>query len=357
MKLFSSHISIKEKALFYENLANLLEGWVSLLSALKGLRERTPAWSALADGIDNLLFFIEWGDSVNVAMRKLPNFFDEQEIAIVESGEQTGMIQKAFMAVSLDLRSQEELRGKITSAMTYPIIIFLFLCIAIAVVMIYVIPQLMPIIWDLWGNLPWTTRSLIATSDFMKGNYVFIFGFLVAIALVFQGYTKTDSGKIWWDRTKIGFPVTGMVYKNYLIVRVMSTFALLNSSGVSIVKTLRLTGSSSGNEVVKMLFNSISDDVSHGTKISESIKNRDPNAFFFTPDINQMIESAEKTSTIGEVVSKIAIQYKREVDSALATMVKFIEPMALLLAWIFVLWFAIAIFSAIMQIVASASVQ
>lgn len=82
-------------------------------------------------------------------MRKLPNFFDEQEIAIIESGEQTGMIQKAFMAVSLDLRSQEELRGKITSAMTYPIIIFLFLCIAISVVMIYVIPQLMPIIGDL----------------------------------------------------------------------------------------------------------------------------------------------------------------------------------------------------------------
>lgn len=112
----------------------------------------------------------------------------------------------------------------------------------------------------------------------------------------------------------------------------MSTFALLNSSGVSIVKTLRLTGASSGNEVLKTLFNTISDDVSHGTKISESIKNRDPSSFFFTPDINQMIESAEKTSTIGEVVEKIAIQYKREVDSALATMVKFIEPMALLLA-------------------------
>lgn len=103
----------------------------------------------LSRGVDNLLFFVESGDSVNVAMRKLPNFFDEQEIAIVESGEQTGMIQKSFLAVAADLRSQEELRSKISSAMTYPIIIMIFLCIAISVVMIYVIPQLMPII----GNL------------------------------------------------------------------------------------------------------------------------------------------------------------------------------------------------------------
>lgn len=350
MSIFSSHISIKEKALFYENIANLLEGWVSLLAALKGLRERLPD-GMLWRGVDNLLFFVESGDSVNVAMRKLPNFFDEQEIAIVESGEQTGMIQKSFLAVAADLRSQEDLRSKISSAMTYPIIIMIFLCIAISVVMIYVIPQLMPIIGNLWSDLPWTTRSLIGTSEFMQNNIVFIIAIMIAVVLVFQWYTRTEGGKLWWDKTKITAPITGMVYKNYLIVRVMSTFSLLNSSGVSIIKTLRLTGASAGNSVIKNLFNHISDDVSHGTKISEAIKNRDPGSFFFTPDINQMIESAEKTSTIAETVSKIAIQYKREVDSALATMVKFIEPIALLLAWVFVLWFAIAIFSAIMQIV------
>lgn len=163
-------------------------------------------------------------------MRKLPNFFEEQEIAIVEAGEQTGMIQKAFLAVAADLRSQEDLRNKITSAMSYPVIILIFLCLAITVVMIYVIPQLMPIIGNLGSELPWSTRSLIGTSDFMKHNYLLIFAVIIAVALVFQGYTRMDTGKLWWDRTKIGIPVTGLVYKNYLIVRVMSTFHLLNSS-------------------------------------------------------------------------------------------------------------------------------
>ena len=76
----------------------------------------------------------------------------------------------------------------------------------------------------------------------------------------------------------------------------------------------------------------------------------------FTPDIIQMIESAEKTSTVHEVTSKISEQYHREVDASLVVMVKFIEPAALLLAGIFVLWFAVAIFSAIMQVVAIGNV-
>jgi type II secretory pathway component PulF len=98
------------------------------------------------------------------------------------------------------------------------------------------------------------------------------------------------------------------------------------------VKTLRLTGASSGNIVIKKLFNTLSDDISHGGKISGSMLERDQGHTFFTPDIIQMIESAERTSTIGNITDKIAVQYKREVDISLANMVKYIEPIALLLA-------------------------
>ena len=82
----------------------------------------------------------------------------------------------------------------------------------------------------------------------------------------------------------------------------------------------------------------------------------DPKSKIFTSDIIQMIESAEQTSTIHLVTEKISEQYRREVDASLAVMVKFIEPTALLLAWVFVMWFAIAIFSAIMQVVAVGAV-
>lgn len=198
------------------------------------------------------------------------------------------------------------------------------------------------------------TRTLVWMSSFLSENIVTIIFGSLALGLIFVGYTRTEMGKYRWDMQKLLFPLTGHVYKNYLIVRTMSTFHLLTSSGVSIVKTLRLTGESSGNTVIKKLYGLISDDVAHGMKISESMRNQDREQVFFTPDILQMIESSERTSTMDSVTDRISIQYKREVDVALNMMVKFIEPTALLLAGLFVLWFAIAIFSAIMQIVSLA---
>ena len=102
------------------------------------------------------------------------------------------------------------------------------------------------------------------------------------------------------------------------------------------------------------LFDRIAADISHGKRLSESLSDVDQAHFIFTPDILQLIESAEKTSTVHQVTKKISDQYHRELDASLAVMVKFIEPVALLLAGLFVMWFALAIFSVVMQISKSA---
>lgn len=343
-------ISLSDKILFYESIANLLDGWVTLLSALRWFASRLETW-ALKEAVENTIFFVEGGDLLNVAMRKIPNFYEEKEIAIVESGEQTGMMKNTFESIARELRMQEDLKRKVVGALTYPFIIMLFLLLALVVVMVYVIPQIMPVITEMAGELPWSTRSLVAVSDFMKHNILLFFILLLAFGLLFMGYTRTESGKRFIDKEKLYLPLIGKLYRNYLVVQVMSTFHLLLSSGVSILKALRLTGSSSGNRIIADIYNAVTDSVWHGNKLADSLQAADPGRIIFSADILQMIESAEKTSTVHEVSGKISEQYKREVDAALAVMVKFIEPVALLLAWVFVLWFAVAIFSAIMQVV------
>ncbi len=343
-------ISLKDKILFYESTANLLEGGITLLWALKWLLSRTNA-GFLRDTIENTIFFIESGDALNIAMRKFPNFYNEKEIAIIESGEQTGMLKDAFQAIASELRMQEELRSKVIGALTYPFVIMFFLVLALTVVMTYVVPQIMPIIAEMTTEVSFSTRSLIWVSNFLRHHIFLISIMLLASALIFHGYTMTDIGKKWLDRAQLYAPIMGQVYKNYLVVQVMSTFHLLSSSGVSIVKTLRLTGASAGNSRVTEMYSYIADEISKWKKISEAMTLVDKDAYFFSSDIVQMIESAEKTSTVHHISKKISEQYRREVDASLAVMVKLIEPIALLMAGIFVMWFAIAIFSSIMQVV------
>ena len=195
-------------------------------------------------------------------MRKFPDFYAQKEIAIVESGEQTGMLKDAFMAIASELRMQEDLRRKVIGALTYPFVIMFFLVLALTVVMTYVVPQIMPIIAEMTTEVSLSTRSLIWVSNFLRHNMIFIIIVLIALALIFRGYTMTDTGKSWLDRLKLSAPITGTIYKNYVVVQVMSTFHLLSSSGVSIVKALRLTGASAGNSRISEMYSYIADEVS-----------------------------------------------------------------------------------------------
>ncbi len=350
---FIKRVSTKEKVLFYESIANLLDGGVTLLSAFKGFASRLPQ-GPLRDAMENTIFFVEGGDQLNTAMRKLPNFYTEKEIAIIESGEQTGMLKDTFTAIAKELRMQADLKTKVMGALTYPFIILIFLVLAMVVIMVYVIPQIMPVIIEMATEIPFSTRSLMAVSDFFRNNIVWLGGLLIAASLVFRGFVVTESGKMWFDKFKVYNLVSGKVYKDYIIVQVMGTFHLLSSSGVSVVRALRLTGASSGNVYIAAIYNNIADQISAGRKISEAMMDIDKDKYIFTPDILQLIESAEKTSTVHQTTAKISDQYRRELDASLAMMVKFIEPVALLSAGVFVAWFAIAIFGVVMQITQSA---
>ncbi len=144
---------------------------------------------------------------MNVAMRKIPGFYGDKEIAIIESGEQTGMLDESFEAIARQLRMQEDLERKVLGALTYPFIILFFLVLALIVVMVYVIPQIMPMIADMATEIPWSTRSLVATSDFFKENIIYIILSMVGLTLIFLGFIRTKPGRHWIDGQKITFPI------------------------------------------------------------------------------------------------------------------------------------------------------
>jgi type II secretory pathway component PulF len=145
-------------------------------------------------------------------------------------------------------------------------------------------------------------------------------------------------------------PVIGDVYRNYIIVRVASTLALLLEAGIPIIRTLGLTGEGSNNVIFQEKIEEISKNVQNGKKIAESIEASDPDFQVFTQDFYQIISAGERTSTVNKVCHKLAAQYTREVDSSISVLVRFIEPLAILIAGIFVLWFAFGIFSAVLKI-------
>jgi type IV pilus assembly protein PilC len=346
---FWHRISIKEKALFYEHLANMVDGGVSVIAALRSFLDKNHNVKMEVE-IMNLLIFIESGDSFSIAMKKLPNIFDKREIAIIEAWEQSGTMQNSFVNLANELRNQEELKSKVKGALTYPFIIVLFLIGAIMTIMTYIIPKLEPLFMSTGVELPFATQSLIFTSRFIQGHFWAIIILMIVAVLAFQAYAKSMSGRRTLDILYLRIPVVGEVYRNYTIVRIASTLSLLLESWIPIIKTLGLTGESSNNVLFQEKIEAISSNVQKGKKIAESIEESDPNFKVFTRDFYQIIGAGERTSTINKVCRKLATQYTREVDSSINVLVRFIEPLAILIAWLFVLWFAFGIFSAVLKI-------
>ncbi|MFB0965540.1 MAG: type II secretion system F family protein [Patescibacteria group bacterium] len=175
---FWHRIGTKEKALFFEHLSNLVEGGVTVIQALHSFLEKVGNPRFYAE-VSELVLLVESGDPVSTAMKKLPRTFGRAEISIVESGEQSGTLQKSFASIAVDLRSRDDIRLKLTGALTYPVVIMAFLMAAILVVMTYVVPKLVPLFQTSGTELPAVTAALMDTSNFVRDHFVLIVVFFV----------------------------------------------------------------------------------------------------------------------------------------------------------------------------------
>jgi len=348
------NVGIKDKYNFYEYLSVMLDSGIPLSEALNWVSAKSKN-KYFQSKIRELLVFISSWDSFSKSMKKLPKVFDSSEISIVETWESTGALVTAFSRISENLRIKDDLISKIKWALTYPAIILLFLFLAIMVVLVYVIPTIVPLFETSWTTLPTATIALIATSSFIKTNILLIIFLFIVWLFSLILYKNTKVWKAHLENILLSMPLIWEMYKNYLLAIIAQSLWSLTWAGVNIVKTLWLVWKTTNNSVYEALFEKITENVSSWKGIVESMQIVDKHYIYFVPDFIQMLSAWEKTASLEEISKKISTQYIKEVNYSLAILTKWIEPMAILIAWVFVLWFAFAIFWAILEITQSVS--
>lgn len=344
---------LKERFNFYEYMSTMVDGWVTITDALESMLWRVGS-PFFREKIKELRLFISSGDSFSKAMKKMPDIFPVAEAAVVQAGEESWNLVQALSKLSEDLVSRYELSQKIKSAMTYPIIIFLFLIWAVVIVLLYVMPEVKSMFVEQGIDLPFATVALIATSDFLVNHYMLLIFFIITSIVCLMAYLSTESWKRVINYFIINAPLIGKVYRNYTLAHISWSIGSLNAGGISIVKTLKLVGESTGSYIYRTILYDVSKDVAGGKTLVQSLADRDETKEFFPHDFLQMLAVWEKTATLEEVTKKIKKQYTKEVDYSLQNLVKWIEPVAILIAWVFVLWFAFAVFGAILEMTDSA---
>ncbi len=345
-------VSDKDKYNFYEYLAVMLNSWVSMWETLTWVSEKLDN-VFFKQKINEILVFISSWDSLSKAMKKNPWIFSKHEIYIVEAWETTWSLSKSLESLALSVKKNDILKKKVKSSLSYPLIIFLFLLIAVTIVLTYVIPSLMPLFENSDAKLPMATIALISTSNFLKNYYLVLLFWLFSFFVFILGYKSTKSWKAKIDNMILSLPLLWNVYRNYIISNISSVMWNLIWAWVSIMRVLKLVWKSSWSYVYEQLFEDVVKKVESWKKIVQAMREVDEEKFYFPNSYLQMLSVWEKTANMQEINNKIVDQYSREVDYSLNNLTKWIEPIAIIIAAIFVLWFAFAVFGAILQVTQS----
>jgi type IV pilus assembly protein PilC len=265
---------------------------------------------------------VESGSNLADAMRKHPKVFNDLYTNMVAAGEAGGILDTILQRLATYIEKSVKLNGQVKSAMIYPVAVISIAAIVVAVILWKVIPVFAALFESLGAELPLPTRVVIALSNFIADYWWLIIMTIGALIFSIKKYHATYKGKRVLDGLLLRVPVLGMLLRKIAVARFCRTLATLTSSGVPILDGLSITARTAGNSIVEDAIMQTRKSVEEGKTISEPLGDTD----VFPPMVVQMIAVGEQTGALDTMLSKIADFYEEEVDTAVAGLMKLLEP-------------------------------
>ncbi|WP_306212220.1 type II secretion system F family protein [Actinoplanes sp. RD1] len=319
-------VKLKDLAVFARQFATMTASGMSLLRSLAILEEQTSA-PPLKKALGEVRTDVAGGVSLSASLAKHDKVFPRLFVAMVRAGEAGGMIDRALEQVADSLEKDTALRGKIKSALTYPIIVLCFTFVLIAAVLIFIVPIFEDMFKNLGGELPGITQFLVDASHNMYWIGPLAIGLGIALTTVHKRQVRaSDEYRLFVDRTKLRMPVFGPLFSKLAMSRFSRNLGLLLNVGVPVMQALTVVGETTGNEVINMAMKDVQSAVRDGQPMSSAMRHHK----IFPQMVTQMIEVGEESGQISQMLDKVADFYDREVDSAAESLTASIEPIMVL---------------------------
>lgn len=328
-KLRAKKVGLKDLVIFTRELATMIDAGVPLPRGLSTLAEQTEN-KRFKEVIAGITHDIESGIPLAEAMAKYPGTFSEVYVNMVRAGEAGGILNDILKRLATQVEKDSKMRGKIRSAMAYPIVILSITVLAFFGIMLFIMPKISKIITDLGGpdaQLPIYSRYMINASTFMQHNFIFIIIAMVLITWNFRRYIHTEKGRYRWHGFLLRTPIFGKIIAKIAVARFSRTFASLMGSGVSVLDSLEITGKAVGNHVIQKELVDVATAVRNGQSLGKQLVT----APFFPPIVGQMMLVGEETGKIDEILVKVADFYEEEVEAVIDAMASIIEPIMIVI--------------------------
>ncbi|NRA54591.1 MAG: type II secretion system F family protein [Gammaproteobacteria bacterium] len=338
--LFERPVSLDELVIFSRQMYSLMRAGIPVMRAIAGLRD-SASNPLMSKALVAVLSDLESGRTLSTALDKQPKVFNQIVVSLVHVGENTGQLDLAFDQLAKYLEREQETRKQIKSAMRYPTFVLMALVGAMVVMNIFVIPVFADMFGKFGVELPWTTRTLLATSTFFVNYWPVILGVAIALTFWVKRWMASDRGRIVWDQKKLKIPIVGSIISRALLARFGRSFSMMLAAGVPLLQGLSLVGDAVDNKYMKSRI----EQMGSGIRAGESLLRAGASSELFNPLVLQMIAVGEETGQLEEMMTNMAEYYEREVDFDLKSLTAKIEPILIMIVAGMVLILALGIFT------------
>jgi type IV pilus assembly protein PilC len=339
-------ITDKDISLFTRQLATMMKAGVPLLQSFDIVAKghANPSMSKL---IMEIRSDVETGTSLNQAFRKFPLYFDPLFCNLVGAGEQAGILEDLLTRLAIYKEKTIAIKGKIKSALFYPISILVVAFVVTAVIMIFVVPAFKEVFKSFGADLPAPTLIVMAISDFFVAYWYLIFGLIFgSFYLFFQSWRRSLKVQRFMDRVLLQAPIFGAVIRKATIARWTRTLATMFAAGVPLVESLDSVGGAAGNAVYLDATKKIQAEVSTGTSLTVAMQN----ANVFPNMVTQMVSIGEESGSLDNMLGKVADFYENEVDDAVAAISSLMEPLIMVVLGVIIGGLVIAMYLPIFKL-------
>jgi len=318
-------VGVKALALFCRQFATMSEAGIPLLQCLHILVQQTEH-KALRAILKEVVAEVERGTGLSEAFARFRGRIPELMVNMIAAGEVAGTLDQALHRLAVHFEKEHDLREKIKSAMTYPVLVAGVSVVAMIVLLVVIVPVFTDIFNQMGATLPLPTRMLIAVSNFVKKAWFTLPVLAAALFIGFRAQARTPRGREFIDRLVLRLPIAGPLIHKTILARFARTLATLLRSGVPLLQSIQTVERVVGNVLVARELAEVYRTIKEGGRMAGVLGK----SKFFPPMTTSMIAIGEESGMLDILLEKIAAFYEQEVEALVARMSSLIEPLMIL---------------------------
>jgi type IV pilus assembly protein PilC len=344
-------VKLSDLAIFARQFSTMLDAGVSLIRCLDVLQAQTNN-ARLRKILMDLSARVESGESLSRSMARHPKAFSQLIIGLIRAGEVGGVLEESLQRIAGFLEKDVELRRKIRSALTYPVIVLLAAVGIVIFLVSWLVPQFASLFKELGiKEMPAPTQFLIDLSALFTQRWYVVIIAVVAILIAYKLFVSTRVGRRVADRVKLRVPVFGPLHHKIVMARFSRTMGTLLASGVPILQAMETVAGVVGNSVVSDAVIESRARIREGEKIADPLQR----SKMFPPMVVHMVSVGEESGSLDHMLNKIADFYENEVEMTIASLTAAIEPVMIVLLGFIVGFIVISMFLPMIEVISNLS--